>query len=550
MIKTIETIMFGIPIGVIQIGNNGVCSFEYYPSFCEKKIEPSPLMMPAVPERIYSFADISRATFKGLPGMMADSLPDSFGQALLNRWLDSQGRSDANVLEMLSFQGRRCMGALEYVPAREFGTDESSLIEMDSLIETARTILAEKTDFKTCIRNNPDAVMEILKISTSAGGQRAKAVIAMNDQTKEIRSGQVSAPDGFDYWLLKFDGFDSEARPVKPASFGRREYAFSRSVKEAGIDMTECRLWEESGRAHFLTKRFDRLNGKKIHMQTLCALRHYDYHLKGAYSYEQAFRVLRELRLPYPSYQEFFKRMVFNVLSVNMDDHTKNISFLMNDKGEWSLSPAYDMGFSYNPHGAWANSHQMTICGKTDHITGYDILELAKRMEIDDAREICQRVEYAIMRYPEFAQEAGVPHAEIDAMMNIILSKVKEASLSGPVPSNMVSRGYSDTDSLVSLGVPDDVISEIMKGENVVCCSDHFYRKMNEWDTTPPPRNNTEMFFRMENGKVMVKNKWSGLFVELRSIMHKEDLSDFMKKSTKKKSIKKTKTENVLKKHQ
>ena len=402
MIRTLKVRLFNKQIGVLSIGNDGIAEFEYTAAFCSSGLQPSPLQMPARPGSIYSFPSLDKNTFSGLPGMIADALPDSFGRALLDRWLAETGRSDANSLEILSYQGKRCMGALEFEPARERSLEESSALEIESL------------------------VLDILRIGTSAGGQRAKAIIALNDETGEIRSGQVDAPAGFDYWLLKLDGFDSDGKPVKAANFGKREYAFSECVRLSGIDMTECRLLEENGRAHFMTKRFDRKNGQKIHMQTLCGLAHYDFRRPQAYSYEQAFVTLRRMGLEYAATAELFKRMVFNVMSANMDDHTKNISFLMDSTGRWSLSPAYDMGFSYNPQGRWANAHQMTICGKKDHITGKDLLEFAENQGVRNARNLIEEVEDGIRHFPDIARNCGVPEDEISYMLSHMDPRRKE----------------------------------------------------------------------------------------------------------------------------
>lgn len=425
MIRTLTVVLYGQPIGVLNLEDDGICAFQYLPEFCEKGIKPAPLMMPTAPDRIYKFPALGKDTFNGLPGMIADSLPDSFGQALLNHWLAAQGRSseEANAIEKLSFLGNRCMGALEYVPARELRLNESSKIEIDALVNTAQRALSTKEQFQSCLREEEKAIMDILKIGTSAGGQRAKAIIAVNDKTKEIRSGQVKAPAGFDYWILKFDGFDSEGKPVPPASFGRREYAFYKCVTAAGIEMTECRLLEESGRAHFMTRRFDRRGGEKIHMQTLCAISHFDFRRPGAYSYEQAFATMRRLGLGYNAQKEFFRRVVFNILCVNMDDHTKNISFLMDPEGRWSLSPAYDMGFCYNPSGQWANAHQMTIAGKRDGITRKDLLELAEKNDIRDAAGVIDQVDDAVSLFSTFAADARVPENEVKFIMRFIDEK-------------------------------------------------------------------------------------------------------------------------------
>ena len=425
MLQTLTILLFGKPIGVLRLENDGYCAFQYTEAFCRTGIQPAPLQMPANPERVYRFPNLGKETFNGLPGMIADSLPDSFGQALLNQWLTAHGRpeGEANALEKLSFLGTRGMGALEYRPARETYLSESSVIELQELIDTAQKALISKENFQTCLRNREKAIADILRIGTSAGGQRAKAVIAFNEKTGEIRSGQVEAPNDFDYWLIKFDGFDSTGKPVNPANFGKREYAFSKSVHDAGIQMEECRLLEENGRTHFMTRRFDRKKQQKFHTQTLCGIAHYDFRMPGAYSYEQAFATIRRLGLGYEIAEELFRRMVFNIISVNMDDHTKNISFLMERDGRWKLAPAYDMGFNYNPAGQWANAHQMTLRGKRDNISRNDLTEAAHEQDIRHPNEIIDEVEYGVLRFPEHAKEAGVPQREIDIIMQYIREK-------------------------------------------------------------------------------------------------------------------------------
>lgn len=421
-------------MGTILLGNDNVCTFEYTEDFCRRNLQPSPLRMPAEPGRTYKFPQLPEATFYGLPGMIADALPDSFGQALLDQWLEANGRDgdSANIIEKLSFQGKRCMGALEFVPARETYLEESSPLEIAEMVETARRVLANKEAFQTSLDNKEKAILDILKIGTSAGGQRAKAVVAINEKTGEVRSGQVPAPNGFEYWLLKFDGFDSNAKPVEPANFGRREYAFYLSIKDAGITMMSSKLLEESGRAHFLTKRFDRARGEKIHIQTLCGLAHMDFRQPGAHSYEQAFSIMRRLRLSYAEGQEMFRRMLFNVMSVNMDDHTKNISFAMLENGGWRLAPAYDMGYSYSPNGVWANSHQMTINGKRDNITKKDLLEVAASQSINNPNELFEQVSYGIERFEKHANDCGIPQEEISRLTKVMKEKnpLKEFAVS------------------------------------------------------------------------------------------------------------------------
>lgn len=392
--------------------------FEYADSFVGSGLEPSPIIMPVMQGRTYSFPDMGKETFRGLPGMVADSLPDTYGRALFDRWLSLTGRTNGNPVETLCFLGRRCMGALEFEPAMDAPYDSNVNIELDALVEVAREALAQKEEFGTNLEaDKKAAVAEIVRLGTSAGGQRAKAIIAYNPLTGKVRSGQIDAPEGFDYYLIKIDGVTAEAGFRETQNFGRLEYSFSKLVKECGIEMSECSLIEENGRAHFLTKRFDRQNGQKIHMQTLCGIAHYDYRFPRAYSYEQAFNVMRALHLPYAQAQEMFRRMVFNVVVRNQDDHTKNISFLMDRKGQWRLSPAYDMGYAYNPNGGWTSQHQMSVNGKFDEITRADLLEFADKNNIKEAGEIIDMITDKASHWPEVARECEVPQQMVDAII-------------------------------------------------------------------------------------------------------------------------------------
>ena len=390
--------------------------FEYTPEFIQSGLEVSPLMMP-LSSRIYSFQNRdSYKTFLGLPGMLAEALPDAFGRALLDNWLAAQGRQDANPVERLCFQGKRSMGALEFVPSKERILDAEQAIEVESLVQTAREALMNKEAFVTNLSNSDEALLDIIRVGTSAGGQRAKAVIAYNDTTGEVRSGQTTAPEGFDYWLLKLDGVTNKELG-DPEHWGEVEYVHSLIAKAAGINMTECRLYRENGRAHFMTRRFDRVNGEKIHMQTLCGLAHYDFNMLHAYSYEQAFAVMRQLRLTYPEAEEFYRRMAFNVVARNQDDHTKNISFLMDKHGVWHLSPAYDMSWAYNPAGGWTSMHQMSINNKWDHITREDLLRVAYEMNIKRAPAIIDQVVDAVSQWPQLAKEqTDIPQNIIDTI--------------------------------------------------------------------------------------------------------------------------------------
>lgn len=419
MVDIARVNLYGQTIGTFRWDHNrDIALFEYADKFIGSGLEPSPILMPVAPGRVYAFPGIGRETFKGLPGLLADSLPDSYGRALFDRWLALTGRTSENAIETLCFLGKRCMGALEFEPAMNIPYSPKVRIEIDTLVQVAAEALAEKSDFGANIDGDRKAaIAEIVRLGTSAGGQRAKAIIAYNKETGEVRSGQVDAPAGFDYYLIKLDGVTAQAGFRETQNFGRLEYSFSELVKDCGIEMSECSLIEENGRAHFLTKRFDRQNGEKIHMQTLCGIAHYDYHMPRSFSYEQAFNIMRALRLPYSQAQEMFRRLVFNVVVRNQDDHTKNISFLMDKTGKWSLSPAYDMGYAYNPRGGWTAQHQMSVNGKFDGIGRYDLLEIARRNNIREAAEIIDMITERAARWPAIAKNCGVPQPMIDAIL-------------------------------------------------------------------------------------------------------------------------------------
>lgn len=425
MVTVARVLLDGRLIGYVNWDETRqVARFEYDVDFARLNIEPSPLMMPVQPGRVYSFSDLDQGTFKGLPGMLADALPDTYGRALFDRWLALTGRTSGNPVETLLYFGKRSMGALEFEPAQDVNYDEDMLIELDQLVDVAKEALSSKEAFSTNLHEDKKAaIAEILRLGTSAGGQRAKAVIAYNRASGEVRSGQVEAPEGFDYYLIKLDGVTAKAGFKETQNFGRLEYSFYLLAKQCGIEMSECSLIEESGRAHFLTRRFDRQNGHKVHMQTLCGLAHYDYRLLRGYSYEQAFNVMRELQLSYSEAQEMFRRMVFNVVVRNQDDHTKNISFLMDEEGKWSLSPAYDIGYAYNPEGQWTSAHQMSINGKVDNITRFDLIECGKRNNIRNASEIIDQIVAQVASWHKMALECGVPATMIKEMEpNFILN--------------------------------------------------------------------------------------------------------------------------------
>ena len=413
MVTTAEVHLWGELIGVaLWNEQGGYASFQYTPEFINKGIEVSPILMP-LSDRIYSFPELSSQTFLGMPGLLADALPDRFGRALLDQWLAMNNRTHANPVERLCYQGKRCMGALEFAPAQNRGFDEISVIEVASLVKVASNVLHDRAILQTNMGQPTEALMDILRVGTSAGGQRAKAVIAYNDETQEVRSGQLDAPKGFDYWLLKLDGV-TNSQLGDPQHYGEIEYVYYLMAKLAGINMTECRLLHENNRSHFMTRRFDRVNGAKVHMQTLCGLTHSDYNIRNSCSYEQAFAYMRQLYLPYPQAEEFFRRMVFNVVACNQDDHTKNISFLMDQTGKWSLSPAYDMSWAYNSNGIWTQTHQMSIRGKQKDITREDLLEVARQMNIKRPNELIDQVVDAVGQWQQLAMQYPIPQEIID----------------------------------------------------------------------------------------------------------------------------------------
>ena len=382
-------------------------------------------MMPMNDPGVKSFPGLSRHTFLGLPGLLADSLPDAYGMALLERWLSSQGRTFANTVERLCYQGKRSMGALEFEPASDDGLEAGSIIEISSLVEIAAEVLSQKRAlFESFDKDTKEAIASIIRVSTSAGGQRAKAVIAFNEDTGEVRSGQVDALDGFNHWLIKLDGVTNKILG-DPQHFGRIEYVYYLMARMAGLEMMECRLLEENGRSHFMTRRFDREGNKgKVHMQTLCGIAHYDYRMKQAYSYEQAFEVMRRLRLPYGQAEQFFRRMVFNVVARNQDDHTKNISFLMGRDGVWRPSPAYDVSWAYNPAGEWTSHHQMSVNGKWDGIGREDLLSVAGKMHVKHAGEIIDEVCEAVSGWVRIATEYSIPEETVKCIENTLLYRI------------------------------------------------------------------------------------------------------------------------------
>ncbi len=412
-----EVRLWGRSIGAVSVEDSfSTAAFQYTPEFARSGIEVAPLMMP-LDERVYAYPKLAHESFHGLPGMLADSLPDRFGNALIDAWLATQGRTPESfdAVERLCYIGARGMGALEFAPATGPKARDSQKVSVDALVELASEVLSQRNDLKQSFadEHTAESLRDILRVGTSAGGARAKAIIAWNSTTNEVRSGQVAAGSGFDYWILKFDGVsgNKDKELEDPKGYGVIEYAYALMARAAGIDISECRLLEENGRRHFMTRRFDRLEGgEKLHMQSLGALAHYDFNLAGAYAYEQAMLVIRRLDLGMAAIEEQFRRMAFNIIARNQDDHVKNIAFLMDKTGRWSLSPAFDVTYSYNPDGLWTASQQMTMNGKRGEFTLEDFRECAKAasMKRGRAQTIINEVTEAVRRWPEFAASAEV----------------------------------------------------------------------------------------------------------------------------------------------
>ena len=418
MTTVAEVKLWGRTIGAVSLlDGDPVAAFEYDGEFARSGIQVAPLVMP-LSRRVYRFPELPRQTFLGLPGLLADSLPDKFGNALINAWLATQGRQpdSFNAVERLCYTGQRGMGALEFAPAIGPAPKQSRRIQVDRLVELASEVLSHRGDLRASFadEDKASALRDILRVGTSAGGARAKAVIAWNPTTNEVRSGQVSNGDGFEYWLLKFDGVSGnrDKELEDPVGYGLIEYAYYLMARDCGIEISDCRLLEENGRQHFMTRRFDRLDGgEKLHMQSLCALAHFDFNMAGAYSYEQALLVMRQLVLPMQAIEQQFRRMAFNIVARNQDDHVKNIAFLMDKAGDWSLSPAFDVTYSYNPNGAWTASHQMTMNGKREKFTLEDFKACARTasMKRGRAEAIVAEVQHSVAKWRQFAEQAGVP---------------------------------------------------------------------------------------------------------------------------------------------
>jgi serine/threonine-protein kinase HipA len=422
-VEVAEVVLWNRVIGAVAWdANKAWANFEYTPEFLGSRIQLAPLTMPLPAQKtqagIFSFPQLGRATYHGLPGLIADSLPDKFGNAIIDQWLSRQGRPPDSFtpIERLCYIGYRGMGALEYKPAIKRIAGASVPLELDALIELANQVLSRQAG----VQGNADELDELIRVGTSAAGARAKAVIAWNPNTGKIRSGQVMAPKGYQYWLLKFDGIGNnrDKELTDPQGYGKIEYAYYLMATAAGVEMMESRLHEEQGRHHFMTRRFDRIDGQdqfnyKLHMQSLCAIAHYDFNQAGAYGYEQALAVMQELKLPMPQLAQLYRRAVFNIIARNQDDHTKNIAFLMDKRGQWKLAPAFDLTYAYNPEGQWTGKHQMTLNGKQDDFTLEDLYVPARQFRIPKHEQIVEEVQQTVSQWKTYAQEAGVDERTI-----------------------------------------------------------------------------------------------------------------------------------------
>lgn len=414
-VKAIEVTLWGRSVGVVERDPQlDYYVFEYAPSFVRSRIEPAPLTMPlSMAQYPFVFTDLPELTFQRLPAMLADALPDDFGNSLIDAWMAGRGvdKSQVTALDRLAYMGKRGMGALEFKPARSPFTKTSTAIELSKLIESARYAINGELDDDHLAKA---ALTQIINVGTSAGGARAKAAIAWNPSTNEIRAGQFDVTDGFEHWLLKFDGMGADRELGGSQDYGRIEYAYYLMANAAGIPMSSCRLLEENGRAHFMTKRFDRDGNKKHHLQTLCAMAHLDYKQKGSHDYNQLFLTINRLNFGYDALEDAFRRMAFNVITANCDDHTKNISFILREGSEWELAPAYDITHAHNPYGEWTHQHLMAVNGKFGGITRADILNVAERFSIGSAQKILHQVGEAVSAWPDFAAQAGVSKHEIE----------------------------------------------------------------------------------------------------------------------------------------
>ena len=414
-VPVVEVRIWGKSVGAVALDPSlGFYAFEYQPAFLASGVELAPLTMPlaSAASGPFVFSSLAEATFRRLPGLLADALPDDFGNALIDAWMAREGVAASQItsLDRLAYMGKRGLGALEFKPVRgpKASTRETA-IEMAELVESARRAVMGEVDSDA---HAEAAIAQIIQVGSSAGGARAKAAVAWNPATHEIRAGQFDVQEGFEHWLLKFDGVGPDERLGVSRDYGRIEYGYHLMARAAGIAMSDCRLLEENGRAHFMTKRFDRDGNRKHHLQTLCGLAHIDFRQKATHDVSQVFQVIERLRLDYPQKEEAFRRMAFNVLAANCDDHSKNLSFLLREGGGWELAPAYDLTHAFNPSGEWTYQHLMSVNGKFKGISHADLMVVADRAGIGTAPRVLQQVKDAVSAWPDFAREAKVNASE------------------------------------------------------------------------------------------------------------------------------------------
>ena len=409
----IQVRAWGARVGAVAFDPSAKCfAFEYYPEWSRKGVALAPLTMPSHDGLRFAFPDLSPQTFHGLPGLLADALPDRFGNALIDAWMAQRGipKDQVTILDRLAYMGRRGAGALDFHPAHGSTADGKAALKMASLVENARKAVQGTTQNELATRST---LAELIRVGTSAGGARAKAVVAWNPVTHELRSGQFTAPEGFEPWLLKFDGVTEGGKFGDPAGYGRIEFAYHLMARAAGIQMTDCHLLEESGRAHFMTRRFDRDQGQKHHLQTLCAMDHLDFNQVGVHDYGQAFMAIKRLELEAEATDELFRRMTFNVMARNCDDHPKNFSFLLRQGRSWALAPAYDVTFAFDPASKWIAQQFMSVNHRFAGITRQDLLQVADRFSVRNPRAILAEVQAALDAFGTFGQEAGMPASQI-----------------------------------------------------------------------------------------------------------------------------------------
>jgi len=409
--------LWGTTIGYVSMDQGErFARFEFDPDFARSGIELAPLQMPLAPPRIHQFPELHPRSFHGLPGLLADCLPDRYGNRLIDAWLARTGRTreQFHAVDRLCYMGRRGMGALEFEPASPTDERGDRELEVEQLVELASMAFASKGELDTRLSGEvgEQAMLDILSVGTSAGGARAKAVIAFDPSTRQVRSGQLDLPDGFEHWLIKFDGveFNGDWGVADPKGYGLLEYGYSQIASRCGIAMSECRLFQENGRSHFMTRRFDRDDdGGKRFVQTLAAVAHFDYYESGAYSYEQLFLTMKQLRVPQTSMEQQFRRVVFNLVGCNQDDHVKNTAFLMDRQGSWDLTPAYDLCHAEGSE--FTRNHQLSINGKTTGFTRDDLRDLADYAGLPQGRDrlILEQVVEGFSTWPQLAADLGVP---------------------------------------------------------------------------------------------------------------------------------------------